>query len=60
MSTASAESAMSASSLRRAIAGLIGLAAAEEQRLAATADPAEPGSARPMASDTQAIVLAVN
>ena len=32
-------------SLRRAIAGLIGLAAAEEQRLAATADPAESGSA---------------
>jgi hypothetical protein len=35
-----------AASLRRAIAGLIGLAAAEEQRLAATADPAEPGSAQ--------------
>jgi hypothetical protein len=32
-------------SLRRAIAGLIGLAAAEEQRLATAADPAEPGSA---------------
>jgi hypothetical protein len=32
-------------SLRRAIAGLIGLAAAEEQRLAATAGPAESGSA---------------
>lgn len=36
----------STASLRRAIAGLIGLAAAEEQRLAATADPAEPGSAQ--------------
>jgi hypothetical protein len=33
-------------SLRAAIAGLVGLAAAEEQRLAATADPAEAGSAR--------------
>lgn len=32
--------------LRGAIAGLIGLAAAEEQRLAATTDPAEPGSAQ--------------
>jgi hypothetical protein len=35
----------SAARLRRAIAGLIGLAAAEEQRMVATADPAEPGSA---------------
>jgi len=34
---------MSTASLRRAITGLIGLAAAAEQRLAATADPAEPG-----------------
>jgi len=33
-------------SLRRAIAGLVGLVAGEEQRLAATADPAEPGSAQ--------------
>jgi hypothetical protein len=33
-------------SLRRAITGLIGLAATEEQRLTATADPAEPGSAQ--------------
>jgi hypothetical protein len=31
--------------LRQAIAGLIGLAAAAEQQLATTADPAEPGSA---------------
>jgi hypothetical protein len=36
---------VSTDKLRRAIAGLIGLAAAEEQRLAATADPGEPGSA---------------
>jgi hypothetical protein len=33
-------------SLRRAIAGLVGLAAAEEQRLAAVADPNEQGSAQ--------------
>jgi hypothetical protein len=45
-STASAARAASTGSLRGAIAGLIGLAAAEEQRLAATADPAEPGSAQ--------------
>jgi len=44
-STASTASTLRSASLRRAIAGLIGLAAAEEQRLAATADPAEPGSA---------------
>jgi len=37
---------VSTGSLRRAIAGLIGLAAAEEQRLAATAEPGEPGSAQ--------------
>jgi hypothetical protein len=44
VSTPSTTSAVSAGSVRRAIAGLIGLAAAEEQRLAATADPAEPGN----------------
>jgi len=43
-STTSAASAVTAGNVRRAIAGLIGLAAAEEQRLAATAGPAEPGS----------------
>jgi hypothetical protein len=46
VSTPSTTSAVSTGSLRGAIAGLIGLAAAEEQRLAATADPAESGSAR--------------
>jgi hypothetical protein len=35
-----------AASLRRAVAGLISLAAAEEQRLAAAADPAEAGGPR--------------
>lgn len=44
MSTPTPTSALTAGSVRRAVAGLIGLAAAEEQRLAATADPAEPGS----------------
>lgn len=44
MSAAAAASAVTAGTVRRAIAGLVGLAAAEEQRLAATADPAEPGS----------------
>lgn len=34
---------MSTANLRRAISGLIGMAASEEQRLAAAADPAEPG-----------------
>jgi hypothetical protein len=33
----------SSASLRRAVAGLIGLAAAEEQRLACVADSAEAG-----------------
>ncbi|HEY7324266.1 MAG TPA: hypothetical protein VH520_05520 [Streptosporangiaceae bacterium] len=42
--TASAGSNGIAGSVRQSIAGLIGLAAAEEQRLAATADPAEAGS----------------
>jgi hypothetical protein len=42
--TTSAVTAVTAGNLRQAITGLIGLAAAEEQRLAATADPAEPGS----------------
>ena len=37
---------MSTASLRLAIAGLIALAAAEEQRLALAADPAEPGDPR--------------
>lgn len=44
MSGRSTTSAASTGTVRRAVAGLIGLAAAEEQRLAATADPAEPGS----------------
>lgn len=39
------ESTVRTTSLRRAITGLIGLAATEEQRLAAAADPAERGSA---------------
>jgi len=46
VSTRAAMSAVSTASLRRAVAGLVGLAAAEEQCLAATADPAEPGSAQ--------------
>jgi hypothetical protein len=44
--TASTASTTSTTSLRRAIAGLVGVAAAAEQQLAAAADPAEQGSAR--------------
>jgi hypothetical protein len=46
VSTPSTSSPLNTANLRQAVAGLIGLAAAEEQRLAMTADAAEPGSAR--------------